>query len=158
MADALPAPLPDPNVPELIQRYLNGESIRDLTKEYKRSYQILYNWMLTETGSDYEHLISRALTNRIAEADQALDEAIAPIDIARARERARFSRMDFERRRPKLYGPKQEVVSDNTIRVIIQPPPPVIDVKARRIKELEEQRSNAPHEGAPGQGSNEEEK
>ena len=35
---------------------------------------------------------------------------VAPVAVARARAQAQFARMDLERRRPELYGAKQEVV------------------------------------------------
>lgn len=63
---------------------------------------------MKDQATQYRDLVTDALITRIAEADDDLDNALTPIDIARARERAKFSRMDFERRRPELYGPKQE--------------------------------------------------
>lgn len=123
-------PTPTPNIPSIIQRYLNGESIQHLARESAVSRQTLYNWMLAETGPEYERMITQALVNRIADADSKLEESASVLDITRARELARFSRMDFERRRPKLYGPKQEITEDKTIRVIIEDhvTQPVVDV------------------------------
>ena len=94
----------------LVQRYLNGESVQDLAKENQVNRKTIYNWMLSGLGDEHYHdVVTTCLVNRIAESDQELDEAVNPLHIARAREKARFSRMDYERRRPALYGQKQEV-------------------------------------------------
>jgi hypothetical protein len=73
----------------------------------------LYRWMLAHEGPDYGELITAALVRRISEADRALEEARDPCDIARAREQARFARMDFERRRPHLYGQQTRVTVEH---------------------------------------------
>jgi hypothetical protein len=112
MADSLP-------LPEIIQRYLNGESMQQLATEARVNRLTLYRWMLAYTGTEYDHLITDALITRIADADQSLDDAEDNCSIARAREHMKYSRMDFERRRPKLYGPKHEMEIDNKITVVI---------------------------------------
>jgi hypothetical protein len=80
------------------------------------------------------------LVNRIADADEQMEHARDSFQVARAREMAKFARMDFERRRPKLYGPKQEITEDKTIRVIIAPaePPQHIDVQGSIISEVDD--------------------
>lgn len=118
MADAPQHPTPD--LPDIIQRYLNGESIQELATYSRTHTRTLYRWMLTNCGAQYDSIITECLTNRIADADDLLANATDSCQIARAREIARFARMDFERRRPKLYGPKQEIATDNTITVIVQ--------------------------------------
>ena len=122
MPDELPvktAPTPPP-LPDIIQRYLNGESMQQLAMESRVNRQTLYRWMLGYTGTEYDSLITDALITRVAEADSQLDEAEDTCGIARAREHMKYSRMDLERRRPKLYGPKQEINTDNKITVIVQ--------------------------------------
>lgn len=116
-------PAPAPDVPAIIARYLKGESLQILAREHAVSRQTIYNWMLAETGADYDQLITQALVNRIADADQAIEESATMFDIARAREMARFARMDFERRRPKLYGPRQELDVDKKLTIIVQRTP-----------------------------------
>ena len=112
MADALP-------LPSLIQRYLNGESMLQLSKETGTASRTLYRWMLSESGPEYDSIITECLINRIADADDELGQAQDNCQVARAREIAKFARMDFERRRPKLYGPKQELEIDNKVTVVI---------------------------------------
>lgn len=119
MPDELPVKTAPP-LPDIIQRYLNGESMQQLAMESRVNRQTLYRWMLGYTGTEYDSLITDALITRVAEADSQLDEAKDTCGIARAREHMKYSRMDLERRRPKLYGPKQEVSTDNKITVIVQ--------------------------------------
>jgi len=100
---AEPAPAP---LPEIVQRYIAGEDVKTLAQEYGVCRQTIYNYMFSELGDDkaYEQAITRALIRRIADADDKLENAATSFDVARAREMARFARMDLERRRPKLYG------------------------------------------------------
>ncbi len=116
-----PLPTARPELPEIIHRYHNGESVQDIAKEFKVAARTIYRWMLTGLGDkDYQDLVTETLVDRIADADTMLAEATDACQITRARETARFARMDFERRRPHLYGQKTEVKEDKTIRVIIQ--------------------------------------
>lgn len=102
-----------PSVPEIVSRYLAGESMWVLAKECNKSRRTLYRWMLSELGGDdYREVVTECLVNRVADADQELDDARKskdPVRVSAAREACRFARMDLERRRPALYGPKQEV-------------------------------------------------
>lgn len=94
----------------LISRYLSGESVQTLAAEAGKHRATIYRWMLAGLGDkDYHDVVTECLVTRIADADQRLETASDGCDIARAREMARFARMDFERRRPALYGQKQEI-------------------------------------------------
>lgn len=116
----LPATPPSaPIIPDIIQRYINGESIQSIAAEHRACRQTIYHWMLAEIGPQYDQMITRVLINRIADADQLLESGASMLDIARARDQAKFARMDFERRRPKLYGPRQELDVDNRITITV---------------------------------------
>ena len=108
------------HLPEIIRRYAEGESMQVLAAEQGKHRQTLYRWMLAGTGDkQYHDLVTYCLVQRVQEADEELRKASDPCDIARARETARFARMDLERRRPKLYGAKPEQES-MSIQVVIQ--------------------------------------
>lgn len=152
MADhATSVPAQTPALPDIIQRYLNGESMVDLAKDSAVHPRTLYRWMLTECGPAYDQIITECLSNRIADADVLLMESTDSCQVARARELAKFARMDFERRRPKLYGPKQEIEVDNKISVTIQryTPQPVVvesgsaEALSGEVKQINELGSNA---------------
>jgi len=146
-----------------IQRYLNGESMQVLAKQAGITPQGLYKrfkrFMLSYEGSEdaYVSLITQALVDRVADSDAKLENAWDVVEIARAREQARFARMDLERRRPKLYGQKQQVDVDNRITVTVnkycdieavpsietpRPSSQVIDVNPQTIMD----ESQTPHE------------
>ena len=95
--------IPFADLPKLAEAYLNGESLQLLAAPYGVSRQAMYNRLraFTHCGqfdTNFSDLVTMTLVNRIAEADWALEEATNLVDIARARDLARFSRMDFERR------------------------------------------------------------
>jgi hypothetical protein len=121
-------PASSPNIPDLLQRYLNGETIRSLAAEAKVNRQTLYNWMLGECGPEYDQLITQALINRISDADAQMENSEDMLGFARGREMAKFARQDFERKRPKLYGPKQEVQVDHTVNITVNRQPVILPV------------------------------
>ena len=147
-----------PALPDIVRRYLDGASMQDLAAECGKHPRTLYRWMLSECGPEYEQQITECLINRIADADQKLEESRDNCQIARAREQAKFARMDFERRRPKLYGPKQELDIDSKVTVIIQrlsdPQPVVIGsqavetMQATGLQPIDSSDSSAPNVGA----------
>ena len=107
-------------LPDIIKRYSEGESVQDLARESRSSRETIYAWMLGGLGAEqYESLVTRCLTNRIADADQRLATGSDMSDIVRAREMAKFSRMDLERRRPHLYGMRTGLSIDNQIHVTV---------------------------------------
>jgi len=134
-----------------IQRYLTGESMQVLAKELSCSRRVLYKWMLSEVGQEqWADLKRDAMLNRIADADEMLENAHDPVLIARAREQARFARMDFERRFPKLYGPKHEVEKHSNITIVLNPQcdvTPYIDVQPAEITSTSEVIDNVKEDG-----------
>jgi transcriptional regulator with XRE-family HTH domain len=100
----LPVRKATPNIPDVVRRYASGESMQTLAAEFGVNRSTIYRWMLTETGDQHAEIVTDVLINRIAEADAELESAADRDATSRARERARFARMDFERRRPHLYG------------------------------------------------------
>jgi hypothetical protein len=94
------------NANDFLARLYAGQSLRDVANALGVSRQAVHAWMLRESGDAYHEAITAALVQRVADADERLDEAQDAVDIARAREQARFARMDLERRRPALYGAK----------------------------------------------------
>ena len=98
-----------PALPDSIRRYASGESIQDIALDQRVHRATLYRWMLAGTGDkQYSDLVTHCLVQRVADADEQLEKARDPCDIARARETARYARMDLERRRPALYGSKPD--------------------------------------------------
>jgi len=101
--------------PLCVQRYLAGESLESMHKENVRVYR--------STKDEHSELVTMSLIDRIAEADQAVATAATKLDASRAQTQAKFARMDFERKRPKLYGSQLSVQADTQITVRIAPVP-----------------------------------
>ena len=103
---------PAQGLPRVLERYLGGESVQVLAAEEAVSRQTIYNWLLGGLGDKaYHDVVTQALVKRISDADEKLEEAKDALEVAKAREMCRYARMDFERRRPGLYGAKQFHVS-----------------------------------------------
>lgn len=102
-----------PELPVMLKRYLEGESIQVLAAECRVTRRTIYNWLIGGLGDEaYRDTVTQALVARVADADEELEAAKDskdPVRVSAARETCRFARMDLERRRPGLYGPKQEV-------------------------------------------------
>lgn len=97
-------------VSQVIQRYIDGESVQDVCAELNVSRGTIYNWMLADAGPDqYKTLVRKALAAKIQRADEMLETAPDPLNMSRGREMAKFARQDMERRCPDIYGLKQEV-------------------------------------------------
>lgn len=109
--------------PLCVQRYLAGESLESMHKENVRVYRDFYRWMLGSTKDEHSELVTMSLIDRIAEADQAVATAATKLDASRAQTQAKFARMDFERKRPKLYGSQLNVQADTQVTVRIAPVP-----------------------------------
>jgi len=105
-------------IPEIVDRYLKGESIISLAAEKGVHRQRLYEWMLAGIGDDnYHDTVTKVLVRRVAEADEALENPSVEPDTQRAHARARIARTDLERRRPGLYGIKQHITVDQRVSV-----------------------------------------
>jgi hypothetical protein len=59
--------------------------------------------------------VTEVLVSRIADYDAKLEAALDKVEVAKYRELAKFARFDFERRRPLLYGQKQEAGGQQVI-------------------------------------------
>lgn len=84
-----------------------GKSLAQIAKERGVKARNLYLWMLAGLGDEkYQEVVTQCLVCRIADADEQLAMATNQLEVQKYREVARFARMDFERRRPSLYGQK----------------------------------------------------
>lgn len=97
----------DPSV--ILARLERGDSLRDVAADIGVTYEAVRIWLLDDAPDEYRRAQRKGLICRIVEADSALDAADDAVDVARARERAKFARWDAERRLPQLFGPRQHV-------------------------------------------------
>ncbi len=118
---------------DIIRRYLNGESIQTIAKDARVVRSTIYSWMHCTGEKEYPELVKLAMVRRLADADHDLSVASTKEDIARAREEARYTRWDLERRWSSQFGVKQEIKQDTSITVIVQtvsPEPFTINAQA----------------------------
>ena len=127
------SPLTKADLPEVVQRYLDGASLRQLADQYGADYRTLYTWILAYNGDEHYDRVTQAMCARIADADLDLETASTQLDIARARERCRFTRMDYERRRPREYGQQPAAVSQVNIIVDRSCGTQPIDIPAKAV-------------------------
>ncbi len=102
------------NLSPYIERYVQGEGLRSIAGELGIAVETLRRrfkvWSLTgKADKTYADLNTESMAMRIAIADELLETGSTMRDIARAEKMCRYSRMDFERRRPHLYGAKVEM-------------------------------------------------
>lgn len=120
------------DLPEIIQRYVNGESIQTIAADARKARNTIYQWIHGVGDTEYREIVSQAMITRLANADHDLSIASTVQDIARAREECRYTRWDLERRRPRDWGMKTETKTDTNITVVVQtltstPQPVVIE-------------------------------
>lgn len=120
MADT-PVPI-SPPIPDIIRRYLNGESTAQLAKESHVARATIYNWIHRQDADP--NLVNQVLITRFAECEEQLERASDPLELARARELNNNAKWQLERR-SRMFAAKQEVQQDTTIRVVIEPAKPV---------------------------------
>lgn len=99
-------------LPEIANALRRGVTIPQLAKDYGISRRALYKWLLSNMGDEkYGELVTEVLTARIADCDEGLEDADSFIEVSKYSQLGKFARMDYERRRPALYGSKQMTVN-----------------------------------------------
>ena len=143
-APALPARIPAQDLPALLQRYQAGEHLKDLAAEYGVTGDALRKrfdrYCLAGKGDLTLHdVVTEYLVERLCTSMEQQEIAPDMLSVARTRDVANNWKWINERRRPKLYGPKQEVSVDEKITVIVQRHQPpqdiVIDVRSTQDKD-----------------------
>lgn len=94
-------------------RIAKGELLQTIAEEIGVTKQCLSQWLLDDLPVEYHKAQRRGLIARIALADHGLDVAQTPLDLARAREQAKFARWDAERRLPRLFGQQTHVTVEH---------------------------------------------
>lgn len=137
--------LTERDLPQIVKRYLAGEYVDVLAKEAGKPQRVIYEWMLSGVGEEkYKELVTKALIGRIADADAKLADAKDMMSVSKHREMARYARMDFERRRPTLYGAKQDLatmVVAPVLNITIVEPQGQARIVEGEVRAIEEQKA-----------------
>jgi hypothetical protein len=98
------APLRDVKADDVLERYLAGETSPQIAKSLGVTKQALSHWLITNAEGEWKSAqLVRALTRK-DEAEDLMDKAATPLDLARAREQLRGAQWDLERVCRRIYG------------------------------------------------------
>jgi len=110
----------DKALAEALEIYSQGDTLQEVGDKFKVHPTSLRAWILSEVPEQYIPAQTKGMLQRVAEADQSIEQAKVDRDLTLlscAREQAKFARMDLERRRPHLYGIRQEITVDHRVMV-----------------------------------------
>ncbi len=106
------------DLPAVLQAYLDGKKPSEIAKERGVSRRAIYAYLLTGMGDEkYGEMVTGAMAARIADADQELEDAEDQVEVSKWSQLGKFARMDFERRRPALYGQKQQTTVTHEVTI-----------------------------------------
>lgn len=108
MTDNLPATREE-KIARALAGIEQGKTLAEIGQEFGVSLSAVHQFLLGNVPEKYRALQERGLIARITEADEKLENASNHLEVARAREIAKFRRWDAERRLKSLFAPSQEV-------------------------------------------------
>lgn len=125
-----------------IERYLCGDSIQAIAHELKVDAETVRyrfkRWCLSgKADKSYADLVTEMLVNRIAWADEELGKCASMLELGIAREHCRYARMDFERRRPHLYGQRVEMTVTGPAAIFLGLSDPGLTIEGNAPKLIE---------------------
>lgn len=95
----------------LLKRYLSDESTDSIAKDYKVTRQALGGYLLRNAESEWkEAQVARAIARKEA-AEDALEVAQDPLQLAKARELLKAAQWDLERTCRRIYGEDKSQVN-----------------------------------------------
>lgn len=117
--------IPADDLPAIAARYRAGESLKRIGQSYgvtdEAVRQRLEKWALAGQGdTNFSQMVTEYLVENAIQAKDRMVAATDVLGLARGREEVRYWLWMLERRRPKLYGPKQEIQEDRNLTITIQ--------------------------------------
>jgi hypothetical protein len=98
------APLKNVDAEIVLDRYLAGETGPQIARSLGVTKQALSHWLITNAEVQWKSAqLVKALTRK-DEAEELMDKASNPLDLARAREQLRGAQWDLERVCRRIYG------------------------------------------------------
>ena len=108
-----PHMLAEVNPQAIIARYMGGEKIKEIAKEYGASRIALYAFLLRLVPDEWKEA-QRARAFSMKEAgEERIQDAADPLELAKGREEARCGQWDLERVDRKNYGRDEQTLNIN---------------------------------------------
>ncbi|SLM46771.1 protein of unknown function [Nitrospira japonica] len=132
-APVKPGRIPADDLAAIAARYRAGESLKLIGQSYgvtdEAVRQRLEKWALAGHGdTEFGQMVTDYLVENAIQAKDRMVNASDVLGLARGREEVRYWLWMLERRRPKLYGPKQHIEQDTAVTITInRTPPPVVN-------------------------------
>ncbi len=140
--------IPKGDLKVILEAYLAGVKPSVLAAKYGVNRRAIYSYLLTGIGDEkYADMVTGAMAARIADADEALEKARDQVGVSKWSQLGKFARMDFERRRPALYGQKQQTVVTHEVTIDAALQDRMAEILERREKVVLE----APKAGTDGE-------
>jgi transcriptional regulator with XRE-family HTH domain len=98
------APLSKVDPKEVLDRYLAGETSPQIAQALGVTKQALSHWLSNVAESEWKSAQFVKAHNRKEEAEELIETASNPLDLARAREKLRAAQWDLERVCRRIYG------------------------------------------------------
>lgn len=100
-------PLKDVDPNAVLNRYLAGETSTEIAATFDVTKQALSYWLINKAETEWKSVqLVKALTRK-EQADQIIETAANPLDLARGREMLRSAQWDLERVCRRIYGQDQ---------------------------------------------------
>ena len=113
------APLRDVDPKDVLERYLAEETSTQIAATYGVTKAALSYFMLKHAEQEWKDAQVVKAMKRKEEADDLIETASNPLDLARAREKLRSAQWDLERVCRRIYGQDAPPVGANAVQINI---------------------------------------
>lgn len=113
------APLKNVNPDDVLERYLAEEKTADIAKSLGVTFAGLSHWLLQHAEGQWKSAQVVLALKRKMEADELIETASTPLDLARAREKLRSAQWDLERVCRRIYGQDAPAALANAVQINI---------------------------------------
>lgn len=113
------APLKAVDPKAVLDRYLAGETGPQIAQSLGVTKQALSYWLSKVAEEEWKSAQFVKAYNRKEEADELIETASNPLDLARAREKLKSAQWDLERVCRRIYGQDQPPAGANAVQINI---------------------------------------
>lgn len=113
------APLRNVDPKSVLDRYLAGETGPQIAQSLGVTKQALSHWLANVAEAEWKSAQFVKAFNRKEQADELIETASNPLDLARAREMLRSAQWDLERVCRRIYGQDSPPAGTNAVQINI---------------------------------------